>query len=327
MQVLRVAAAALLAGVLTLQQVAAQPLSRVAGPSEFPPSGFAGTQYVDSTGCVFVRAGANGQITWIPRVDRNRNLVCGFAPSVPPASTVRVESARGKPSDAPAARTRMAAPRPAVKAAPGGAMEHGSAKGTGPAVQIVYARPLAAAQTLCPQPPDMAHRYLLSDGRRVTRCGPGDDDPVTYLNGLNATDLTVDDAAPERRQAQRALAADAGGYRVVWSKGALAIDKPAPTSAPATKTARVSTQRSPATGAVRPPPRYVQVGVYAEPGNADRAIATLQALGLTVSTARSRSAQRPLRMVLAGPFVSVEELTMALRLARQSGYRDAFVRP
>lgn len=50
-------------------------------PAELPPSGYAGQQYVDSKGCMFVRAGFGGKVIWIPRVSREGVPVCGNPPS------------------------------------------------------------------------------------------------------------------------------------------------------------------------------------------------------------------------------------------------------
>ncbi|MEI4233881.1 hypothetical protein [Roseovarius sp. D22-M7] len=52
-------------------------------PAEFPPAGYAGRQYVDSNGCVFIRAGRSGAVTWVPRVSRTGTPICGAEPSLP----------------------------------------------------------------------------------------------------------------------------------------------------------------------------------------------------------------------------------------------------
>ena len=52
-----------------------------AQPAEFPPQGYSGKQYVDSKGCVFIRAGIDDSPTWVPRVTRSREHICNAVPT------------------------------------------------------------------------------------------------------------------------------------------------------------------------------------------------------------------------------------------------------
>ena len=50
-------------------------------PAELPPADYAGQQYVDSKGCMFVRAGSGGKVVWVPRVSREGVPSCDNPPS------------------------------------------------------------------------------------------------------------------------------------------------------------------------------------------------------------------------------------------------------
>ena len=71
-----------------------------------------------------------------------------------------------------------------------------------------------------------------------------------------------------------------------------------------------------------PGARWVQVGAFGVSSNAKRAIGTLQGLGYTAATSRTRSG---LTLVLAGPFASTAELKRALQILRGI-YPDAYSR-
>ena len=89
----KVLSVAVLAAVFGATAVAARGLD---GPAELPPAGYKGQQYVDSRGCVFLRAGYGGQVTWVPRVSADRKQLCGYPPS---GGTVAVaEAAPAAPS-------------------------------------------------------------------------------------------------------------------------------------------------------------------------------------------------------------------------------------
>ncbi len=81
MRLTRVFAISVIAASLGLGVVHAQSYSALDSPAEFPPSNYKGKQYVDSRGCVYIRAGVDGNTTWVPRVSRDRKVICGFKPT------------------------------------------------------------------------------------------------------------------------------------------------------------------------------------------------------------------------------------------------------
>lgn len=108
-------------------QANAQTLRSDNGPAEIPPKSYKGSQYVDSKGCVYIKAGYGTRITWVPRVNRSRKVFCNSR-NKPSLNSAQLALASGapttrviKPAAAPIAapvRTAAVVPQPLPKAVP-----------------------------------------------------------------------------------------------------------------------------------------------------------------------------------------------------------------
>ncbi len=184
---------ALLALALGASCAFAQSASDVGGPRELPPLGFSGQQYVDSRGCVFLRAGIGGRVNWVPRVDRNRRAMCGYPPSVGGGTAVAAA-----PAPQPVApRVRAAEPPPESYTPAPVAGLRPVAVTPRPAAVAPVAAPVAAAAPMVPVAPRVAGtgrqigcttsapvpaRLKLTNGGTVVVCTRGDGS----LEGLRA---------------------------------------------------------------------------------------------------------------------------------------------
>ncbi|SDC39578.1 SPOR domain-containing protein [Ruegeria marina] len=199
---------------LGLSALNAQTLRNPSPPAEFPPASFTGKQYVDSRGCIYIRAGVDGLVTWVPRVSRQRKQLCGYQPTEVAGATTTAPQPAGpelitldQPAvstpSTPAPKATAAQPpvRTAAASAPKAAPKPAVAMPvTVPTTRTTTARPVpvapvaAAAPTpskpgtiapvatrpdtaICPDASPLSQQYINQTG---ARCGPQAEPPITY---------------------------------------------------------------------------------------------------------------------------------------------------
>ena len=321
----------------------AQTVAQLGGPAELPPAGYSANQYVDSRGCVFIRAGYGGQETWVPRVTRQRQVVCGYQPTggggasavvaAPPPTTPQA------PATPPPVTIAVAPARPVqetvtVRQVP---VQPAPARVT----VTVTPAPVATRPGNCPNLPGSAGQFMRGENER---CGPQPNHPGDLAGGR----VIGSGAAPGSYSAPE-------GYRTVWTDGrlnpyrGLAVATPqgaaaqgrywqdtvpltavdtrvalAPDPGPATVTRALPTPSNVAPVQIGTTDRYVELARYSDRSLADRARRHLLRQGMPTSLGMGVNSGT--LVVLAGPFDDPQTLSRTLNRALELGYSEAVTR-
>jgi SPOR domain len=344
--------------------VEAQSIADIGGPAELPPGSFTGQQYIDSRGCVFLRAGVGGRTSWAPRLDASRNVLCGYPPTFgsPPAAVAVAEPAP-VPEAAPVVTEVVPAPA-AAEAPPARAVATPppAPAAAAPARTVRAAVPAAPRLIGCFTNTPVPVRVRLTNGGSAVLCTRGDGTlegaraPIYPAGSGVGASLTEPQSAaprgavrmaapvPAARTAEGPVAPPAG-YRAAWQDDRLNPNRGVGTAFGQSQQDQVWTREVPArlvtpaqgvsvsskTGTAPAATQatgtlYVQVGTFGVPENAAGARDRLHALGLPAARANMTQGGRALNVILAGPFGSAGEAQAALGAARGAGFGDAFIR-
>ena len=354
------------------------------GPAEIPPASFAARQYVDSTGCAFVRSLNTDAPLWAPRLARDGTVLCGFKPSLPspepdvvPAPDTDVvikddsdDSDVGvaeQPLDASDVKDEAVAEAldvaEACDAAEAEAAPNCSAQ-EDPSTNFVVKRLPAGLTvrtsdggTLTTTEPTFVRVPVEAVEAKVAEVSePEVTLPVSALENMDEVEgpESVDEPAPEM---QMASAEQTEEPEALVTPPAPAVQKvdavPTQSKRPqlrpeASQVAKVASPEATTANAqtdvvvkAKPQPvrkasthpmppklgkRYVQVGIFGVPSNAERSIARLHALGLPVASQFMTLNGKRVKVILSGPFETHAQTKAALKQARSAGYKDAFAR-
>jgi len=268
--------------------VVAQGIRDIAAPAERPPGSFAGREYVDSAGCVFVRAAVDGVVTWVPRVTRARQPICNGQPSL---ATAR-------------------APEPAGQAAPAQTIPQPPAATRAP-VDNTPALTAAPAQRATAPSAVPAKR---SRTKRVVQPG-----------SRPAPQQTTRPAVQTQAPAARAVIVH-DGYERVWMEGRLGGNGTHRTFAEQAQIDVRWSQSAVRPAHPVPANIYVQAGVFAGPAQAEASGSRLLQIGLNARLGSMTYRGARYSLLLSGPFASTRAAQAALAQVRAAGFANARLR-
>lgn len=356
MKTTRIAALAVMLLSASQSVLYAQSLKTKGPPAELPPASFLGKQLVDSRGCMYIRAGRAGVVTWVPRVDQKRTQICGQTPT-------NLSGYANQPAQPLNGGVEVISIRPSTQPSNSSPVTSNSTV-LSPAQAPIKARPRAPApvrtapvtpqqelpSTKCSGISSLSQQYTNSS--EDVRCGPQTIDPLSLLT----PDTRI---VPKHVYIARQRSADVtvpAGYRSVWNDDRLNQKRAERTIRSATVVQNISTpkgyqsivradnrlntRRGPQTASgstsmarIWENKQGVLVATQPVPNEESFSLKTVQQAYASKSQAVSRAAVQPIlsevavpsssrsqRYVIAGRFDTVSQAkAAAVALSRQTG--------
>ncbi|WP_425045632.1 SPOR domain-containing protein [Primorskyibacter sp. S87] len=354
MNVTRAIVGAVVLGAISLGGAVAQTSGAVASnpltpPAEFPPASYAGKQYVDSRGCVYVRASIDGVVAWAPRVTQQRQQVCGQKPT-------RVSASVATQVQTSTAQTTGASVRVAPAATSGGSAraparyiawnyENGQRQKVGVLLnentrvvpRHVYDQQRLSQDVKVPR----GYQRVWDDDRLNTRRAERSMRPPVYTNQAKLpAGYQLVDREDGRLNTRRGIRTERGDemmggiwdgeiprrLRTVPTQGRVisAPDVPAYIdAAQAPVLVRISTRSGAEPQTPSGQGRYVRVGRFVSDTEAQVVAQALVQSGIPAKPGKARRGEDAYPVVLVGPYGSKREARAALKKVRRAGYPDA----
>lgn len=312
-------------------------LSPTLRPAEAPPPDFTASQYIDSAGCVFIRAEGG----WRGRTDRGGTAVCGYPPTlsarrIGPDSTPALFPEPELPRAARIERDLTEAIIPNLQAAE---LARGGAPGAAAALPPVS--PAGGQGPQAETPPDpLKIGAVVAKAPALSRqmAGPGRTDRLCALIGgspANGAGLGLCGDAPPLASLSQALpgakdgrvtgqsvAARADSATTAASKADARRQKARITAKEAPRASRAGaparTSRPDDMRMIPPGARFVQAGSFRDAGQAQAAAGRLARTGVPVVRAKEAGAE----LILVGPLDRRESIVRMIERLRRTGYRD-----
>lgn len=300
-----------------------------AAPEPPPPGDFPGAQYIDRTGCVFVREGE----AWVPRLDKAGAPICGFPPS--------------KGADTGAAAAAIPSPEKALADMLAEGLRAGDLAAGQPAAPLSELPPDPAQAVLDAQVQD---QLAVERRMRSMLAGPAPaglceslgyrpaDGPVAVIGGDVTQGLCPGMTAPELKPVTVAATEPRSAPETLKPEPVpTASEKVDPASVRRTGTAAKEqvVARKPAAPSAAPPSsvevipanaRYVEIGTFADAANAMAVLRSLSQEGFRTAQRDQKVGDKTGKAILAGPFADRQALVTALNRLRANGFPRAVAR-